>query len=236
MGTPFVRPVCNFAQRITLGLFADWKVMGRENVPPKGPLIIVANHQGNFDPPVMGVSIPRRTWFLAKVGIFRGPAARWFLGSWGAFPLNREGADVRAYRWILSKLEQGQAVVLFPEGTRNRGGMKKAKAGVVQLALKTQALLLPVGITGTERIGTWARVLNPTGRIRVNIGTVFSIPSIEGKPSAEVLDSMTDMVMRRVAALLPESYQGVYKVKPESRVAAQKAGSPGFENVTAPPT
>lgn len=206
-----VYPVCNFLQGITLSIFADLKVRGRENVPPMGPLIVVANHQSNFDPPLLGVAIPRRLRFLAKDGLFRNTLASWFLSSYGAFPLNREGADVRAYRWALKQLELDQALVMFPEGTRSRGQMKKAHPGVAQLAVKSQAPILPVGITGTERLGTFLRVFNPTGKITVNIGTVFTLPAMEGKLSKEVLDSLTDMIMYRVAALLPESYQGVYR-------------------------
>ena len=212
----FIYPVGNFLQRITLRLFADYKVTGRENVPPTGPLIIVANHQSNFDPPLLGASVPRRTWFLAKDTIFRGPLAHWFMRSYGAFPVNRAGGDVRAYRWVLNQLGKGEAVVIFPEGTRNNGALQKAVPGIVRFALKAQAPLLPVGITGTERLGTWLRVFNPTGRLRVNIGPVFSIPSVQGRPSTEDLESLTDMIMYRIADLLPEEYRGVYGAKPDT--------------------
>ena len=202
---------CNVAQKGTLHAFADWKVTGRENVPSVGPLIVVANHQSNFDPPLLAPSIPRRIRFLAKDSLFKGPAiAGWFLRGYGAFPLNRTGVDVRAHRWALDQLRRDQVIALFPEGTRSRGGMKRARPGVVRLALTTQASILPVGITGTERLGTWVRVLNPTGRITVTIGRPFTLPVIEGKPSPAVMESLTEMVMRQVADLLPESYRGVY--------------------------
>ncbi len=215
----------NITQRFTLRLFSDYRVEGRENVPPMGPLLVVSNHMSNMDPPLLGVSLPRRTWFLAKDNMFRGRGRRlkhWFLTSYGAFPLNREGADVRAYRWALSKLEQDGTLVVFPEGTRSRGAMRKGLPGVVRLALKTQAPMIPVAITGSEHLGTWARVFNPTGTIRIKIGTVFSLPSVEGKLSPEVLDSLTETVMRRIAALLPEGYRGVYGDQP---VAAAGAGA-----------
>ena len=234
--TPAVYPMMNILQRATLRLFADYEVAGKENVPPMGPLIVVVNHQSNIDPPVMGASFPRHVWFMAKDGIFRGPLANWFMRSYGAFPLNRDRMDVRAYRWILRQLDQDKAVVIFPEGTRNPGALGKARSGVVQLALKTGAPLIPVGITGTERLGSWLRVFNPTGKIRVNIGTVFSLPRIEGKPSAEVLDSLTDTVMGRVAALLPESYRGEYAIRPSAEVRAVEAGATPVENARTPPT
>lgn len=206
----WVYRICIPLQRLMLRIFADWKVIGSENVPPMGALIIIANHQSNIDPPMLSASLPRRVYFLAKKGLFMGHVITWFLRSYGAFPVDRESGDVRAYRWVISQLRAGKPVVLFPEGTRSRGGMTKAKPGIAQIALHSQASILPVGISGTERLGTWMRVFNPTGRIRVNIGPVFSIPPIEGRPSRELLESITDMIMQRVAQQIPNRYRGVY--------------------------
>lgn len=205
-----------FLQRVTLRLFADLEVIDSENVPPFGPLIIVANHQSNLDPPMIVSTVPRRVQFLAKRDIFAGPVVSWLLRQYGAYPLNREGADPRAYRWALDQLNRDKAIVIFPEGTRNPGGMKKALSGVAQLALKSEAPLLPVGITGTERMGTWLRVVNPTGRLRVKFGMAFSLPSITGRPNREVLESLTDTIMGRIAEQLPPEYRGVYSIKPRS--------------------
>jgi 1-acyl-sn-glycerol-3-phosphate acyltransferase len=214
-------PTCNVVQRFTLRTFADWKVTGRENVPSMGPLVVVANHLSNLDPPLLGACLPRRIRFLAKDSLFvGGPLVRWFLGSYGAFPVNREGADVRAYRWALNLLNNDGAIVIFPEGTRSRNAqLQKAKPGVVGLVRSTKASILPVAITGTERMGTWLRVVNPTGRIRVRIGEVFSLPDIEGRLNKEVQESLNTMIMHRVAELLPEEYRGEYSD------LAQTAGS-----------
>jgi 1-acyl-sn-glycerol-3-phosphate acyltransferase len=203
---------CNVAESGLLSVFADWKVEGRENVPPLGSVIVVANHISNFDPSLMSTSFPRRIWFLAKKELFKGPG-KWFFPTYGAFPVNRTGSDTAAYRWALDKLAHGQCLMLFPEGTRSpSGGMKKAQPGIVRLAMKSQATIVPIGITGSENMKSALRVFYPTGRLRVNIGRPFSLPSIEGKPSAAVLQSMTDMIMNRIAILLPEEYQGEYRI------------------------
>ena len=205
--------VSNFLQRITLRVFADWKVTGTENVPPMGPLVIVANHLSNLDPSMLGCSVPRRLRYLAKDNLFRaaGPPGRWFLTNYGAFPVDRAGADVGAFRWSLRQLQQDSALVVFPEGTRSRtASMNEAKSGVVSLILKSGAPVLPVGISGTENMQTFLRVANPTGKIRINIGQPFSLPSIEGRPNRELLKSLTTDIMWRICDLLPEDYHGYY--------------------------
>ena len=216
--------ISNFLQRCTLRTFSDYKVTGTENVPPMGPLVVIANHMSNLDPSFLSASVPRRLKYLAKDNLFRaiGPVGRWYLRNYGAFPIDRVGVDARAFRWALRQLQQDAALVVFPEGTRSRtASLNEAKAGAVSLILKSGAPVLPVGITGTERMQPFLRVVNPTGKIRVNIGQPFSLPSIEGRPSRELLRSMTTDIMHRVCDLLPESYHGVYaRGRPEEHVHA----------------
>ena len=92
--------------------------------------------------------------------------------------------------------------------------MKKAQPGVVRLAMKSQAAIVPVGISGTDGMNSPLHVFRPTGRLRINIGRAFTLPDIEGRPSAAVLQSLTDMIMSRVAMMLPPAYQGVYRPRP----------------------
>ena len=204
---------CNFLQRLTLRLLADYEVTGLDNVPGTGPLLIVANHQSNIDPSLIGATVPRRTWFLAKHTMFHNYISSRFLRAYGAFPLNRLGGDIRAYRWLLGQLKNNKAVVVFPEGTRSNGILQKASVGLVKFALKAQVPILPVGITGTEKLGTILRVINPTGSIKVNIGNVFSIPYTGGPVNSESLEYFTNMIMYRIADLLPEQKRGVYAIK-----------------------
>ena len=211
-------PICEFLQRRAISALADWAVTGLENVPPWGPLIIVSNHLSQSDPSFIGAAIPRRPRFLAKKELFANPIAGPLIRSYGGFPLNRQGGDLAAYRWAMKLLERDGTLVLFPEGTRSPKGLRRARDGATRIALASQDTLLPVGITGTENFGTWARVFFPNARIRVNVGKPFTLPHVEGKPSKEVLGSLTDLVMLRIAMLLPPEYRGVYGVTP--------AGSP----------
>ena len=196
--------------RACFSAFAWWRVEGREGIPPRGRLLVVANHQSNADPPVVAASLPRRVWFVAKRGLFRGHVASALLRSWGIHPMDRDGKDTEALRWILQTLEQEQVVAIFPEATRSPHAMRKAGRGVAFIAMTAHTTILPIGITGTENISTMWRIPFPFCRINVNIGQPFSLPAIEGKLDNAILDSLTEMIMLRVAALLPEEYRGFY--------------------------
>ena len=190
--------------------FGGFEVRGREAVPPRGRLLVVANHQSNADPPVLAAALPRHVSFVGKRALLRWPIASWYLRTIGSFPIDRDGRDTEAVRWILRSLEKEEVVGIFPEGTRSLHGMRRATHGIAYLALKSNATILPVGITGTEKIQQIWRVPMPLCRLRVNIGQPFSLPVIEGRLETPVLKSLADMIMERVAALLPEKYRGAY--------------------------
>ena len=160
----WVYRLCIPMQRLMLRLFADWQVNGIENVPPMGALIIIANHQSNFDPPLLSASIPRRVYFLAKSSLFMGHAITWFLNSYGASPVNRDGGDIRAYRWVISQLRAGKPVVLFPEGTRSRTGMMRAKSGIAQIAIQSAGVHPAYWHRGDASAGNLDESLQPDGQ------------------------------------------------------------------------
>ncbi|MBI2165917.1 MAG: 1-acyl-sn-glycerol-3-phosphate acyltransferase [Chloroflexi bacterium] len=205
--------ISKFLMRGSLRLFARWQVIGVENVPPMGPLIVVANHLSNLDPPLLMSSLPRRLQFLAKRPLFALPPAALFLRAYGAHPVAVDEPDVAALLWVRRVLRRDGAIALFPEAHRNPGkGMQKGAPGIALLALRTQAPILPIGITGTGHIGAIWRVVIPTGDITVRVGQPFSLPIIEGKLERAQLQELTDTIMRRVAMLLPSEYQGVYQL------------------------
>jgi 1-acyl-sn-glycerol-3-phosphate acyltransferase len=197
--------------KLTFNTLAKWKVEGKENIPPKGPLLVVSNHLSNGDPPVVMVGFNRPLHALAKDGLFRNPVFGAYLRSMGAHSVNPDGTDKAAIRWALRLLAQDRAVLMFPEGTRSmKPGMRPAYIGVAYLALKSQAPVIPVALTGTEAIGPIWRLTIPLCSIHVRIGQAFTLPVIEGKLDKNVLQQMTELIMSRVAALLPPDYRGHY--------------------------
>jgi 1-acyl-sn-glycerol-3-phosphate acyltransferase len=201
----------NVLMKWALRFWGDWQVEGRENVPQDGPLIVVSNHLSNLDPPILAASIPRRLYFMAKRGIFHDPVVSSFLKAWGAFPLNRDGADISAIRWSLQTLERGGGLAIFPEGTRSPKGIKNPISGVALIARKSGAPILPVGITGTESVGPPWQIAFPRGEFKVNIGTPFTAgQNYDSETSRNDLEATTNDIMERVASLLPKNYRGIY--------------------------
>lgn len=186
------------------------EVTGREGVPPYGPLIVASNHLSFTDPPLLVASIRRPLHFMGKQELFANPVTRYFMKSFNVSSYNRSGVGLDTVKTLLEMLAEDKAVVIFPEGHRSElHSLQKGMLGVVYLAMKSQAPILPVGITGTERIRAW-RMPVPLRRLKANIGQPFTLPVIEGKVSKEVMNSMLDMIMGRIASLLPDSYRGVY--------------------------
>ncbi|HIB35556.1 MAG TPA: 1-acyl-sn-glycerol-3-phosphate acyltransferase [Dehalococcoidia bacterium] len=205
-------------QKLLLNIFADWEVTGGENVPPGGPLIVASNHLSQCDPSYITIAVKRHVRFLAKRELFAHPIASPLLYAYGAHPLNRSNVDVNAYKWAINLLTTDGTLALFPEGTRSPKGLRKARTGIVKLALLTGAPILPLAITGTENFGNWARgVFVPTAKIRVTVGTPFSLPVIEGRISNAVAESLLNTIMERIAFLLPPKYRGVYQIPTGNR-------------------
>lgn len=205
---PFFYSLCNLTMKGLLLLLSDWEVEGRGNVPHSGPLIVVANHLNLPDPPLLTASIPRRIIFMAKEELFRsrgGPFIRWF----GAFPVRRGELDREAIRQAMKVLDAGLALGMFPEGRRSPNSqLILAEPGTALIALRSRAPILPVGISGTEKVQGLS-IFRHRPRIRVNIGQPFTLP-FEGRPTREKLSQATELIMRRIAELLPPKYQGVY--------------------------
>ncbi|MCL0057924.1 1-acyl-sn-glycerol-3-phosphate acyltransferase [Dehalococcoidales bacterium] len=196
--------------RISLILLTHWQVKGKENIPSQGPLLIVANHLNLADPPLLGVSLNRKVVFMAKEELFRSPFSSYFVRSFGSFPVRRGQLDREALRQANRFLTQGLALVMFPEGKRSKNGqLQPASPGSALIALRSGVPILPVGITGTEKIRGLAWLWRRP-RITVNIGHPFYLPPVSSNLTKAKLAELTNFIMRRIAELLPPEYQGNY--------------------------
>ncbi|MCK5785524.1 MAG: 1-acyl-sn-glycerol-3-phosphate acyltransferase [Candidatus Sabulitectum sp.] len=127
------------------------KVENRKNFP-RGSLILAGNHISNWDPPFIAAAVPRAVHFMAKSSLFKTRFLSWAMYKLGAFPINRRSAvNSGALNTAIELVNQGEAVIIFPEGTRSRNGkMLTAKAGVGYIAHATGAPVLPFFLKGMD--------------------------------------------------------------------------------------
>jgi 1-acyl-sn-glycerol-3-phosphate acyltransferase len=137
--------------RLTFGFLFRLKSSGQENIPDDGPLIFCCNHTSNMDPLIMGTPIRRKVHYMAKEELFRIPVVGWLITQWGAFPVKRGGVSKESIKLAIQLLKNGKAMGIFPEGTRkNAGGM--GKKGAAMLALRSNAIVIPVAIVGEYKL------------------------------------------------------------------------------------
>ncbi len=152
---------------ILVTLFAI-RYKGRENIPDQGGLLICANHQSFFDPPLIGSGFNRRLNFLARKTLFRFAPFRWIIEFLDAIPIDREGSGLSGLKETLRRLKRGELVLIFPEGTRTRDGqVAPLKPGFVALARRSRVPLLPVGLDGAY--DAWPRRVRFPRRARVHV-------------------------------------------------------------------
>jgi 1-acyl-sn-glycerol-3-phosphate acyltransferase len=141
-----------YSLNLLFSSFFDWRVEGKENIPRQGPLIIASNHIALIDPPYIGSCVPREIAFMAKKELFRHPALRAMITYHNAFPIRRGGWDSQAFRLLKEKLDQGLAVLVFPEGTRSKTeDFLDPKPGIGLILKQYEVPVIPLYIAGTNR-------------------------------------------------------------------------------------
>jgi 1-acyl-sn-glycerol-3-phosphate acyltransferase len=194
-------------------VFLSWKVEGRGNIPSNGPFIVIANHVHALDPILLMLGFPQWINFMAKEELFRSPGLRHIMRWAQVFPVSRRGTlkdKQETLRKAKDILDNGLILGMFPEGKRSRDGrLNIGKSGSAAIAAKANAPVLPVGVVGTDKIKgiswLWKR---PS--ILINIGESFKLPPVDGKLNRSQMKSLTDLMMTKIAALLPPEYQGAY--------------------------
>jgi 1-acyl-sn-glycerol-3-phosphate acyltransferase len=134
-------------------LFFRIEIKGLDNVPKSEGILVCPNHYTNWDPLLVGITFPRKVRFLAKHDVFKIPVIGYLLKKAGMIPVKRGEADINAIKTTIKALKENQAIGLFPEGTRIKGGeLGKANPGVAMFSIKSGKSVLPVLVSGNYKL------------------------------------------------------------------------------------
>jgi 1-acyl-sn-glycerol-3-phosphate acyltransferase len=181
-------------------------VIGADNIPLTGPVLIAPIHRSNVDFAFSLFISPRKVFFMAKEGIFHPAIFGALLTRLGAFPVDRTSADRESLRLSEEVLKRGQALVLFPEGTRKEGtAVEPLHDGAAFIAARTGAKIVPVGIAGSERAMPVGAKLPRLARIQIVVGTPIDPPISEGRISRSQINEKTEQLRRELEAVYAEA-------------------------------
>ena len=165
--------------------------LGTEHIP-EGGVILASNHRSFLDPFAIGCCLGRPIYFVAKQELFKNPMLGWSLNCLGAFPIKRGASDDESVATSLALLERGQAVVIFPEGTRIRtGSLASPKRGVGRLALQSGKPVVPIAVTKSERARRGWRI-RPV-RVHLRFGPALTFPRVDD-PSPFLAGEVTERI------------------------------------------
>ena len=186
----FVRTVIRIFTKIVYRV----KVEGRENIPLEGPVIYCGNHKSYLDPQLIVVTAKRHVRFLAKDELGKNPLFNILGNMFDVIRVKRDSKDITALKEAIKTLKQGEAIAIFPEGTRN--GLEKGekvKDGAAFFAVRTGAKVLPIGITGGEK---------PFRKTVIKYGNTLDFSKYKGQDKdKEVLENVTDEIMDNIIEL-----------------------------------
>jgi 1-acyl-sn-glycerol-3-phosphate acyltransferase len=188
---------------------------GLENLPSRGPALVVANHLGDADL-VVGIAYsPYPIDSTAKAELYDFPIIGSLLRAYGVIWVHRGQPDRRALRAITEGLKEGRLIAIAPEGRESlTGALEEGTGGAAYLALKAKVPLLPITFTGTENKRVYDNLKHlRRSKITITVGSPFRIDEFPDRHKA--IEVGTQKIMRTLAAQLPPEYRGVYKTSLE---------------------
>jgi 1-acyl-sn-glycerol-3-phosphate acyltransferase len=173
---------------------------GTDNMPYSGPAIVITNHKANIDPVICGMVFDRPLRYMAKKELFGNAALRKLIVALGAFPIDRGAGDRAALTTSLDVLKEGEVLLMFPEGHRQRDdAVHEFLPGVGMIALRSGAPVVPMAMDGTQRMVRDGRPGLPA--LRILVGPPLDLSDISGRNSKAYQEAA-----RRIQAAVAELY------------------------------
>jgi len=206
-----IKLLTNLVMRFMLFVVCNIDKKTLKVVPYQGPMIFIGNHINFLDVITsLTFSYPRKIFFLVKKETFETPFLRLLFNSWGSIPVARGTADFQALNKAADVLNQGHFFAISPEGTRTKDGrLIQAHAGMVIIALKSKATIMPIVQYGGEKFFENIRKLRRT-KITIQVGAPFIICPSRAYPDRKERQLIADEIMYQIAELLPAEYRGYY--------------------------
>ncbi len=181
------------------------RVIGAEHVPASGPVVVVANHTGLMDGPVLVGAVPRGAAVLVRRGFFVGPLG-WLLRASGQIPVDDADGGRSALAAARKHLRAGGLVAVFPEGSRGKGDAADARAGAAWLALDAGAVVVPAAVLGTRRTGESVhRLPGVRRRLAVEFGEPLHIERSDGMSGRDALVTANEQIRVALAAVVGDA-------------------------------
>jgi len=184
--------ICRAILRFIYSTWYRSEVIGVDHIPSSGPVVVCSNHISTFDPPTLGIWMPRQIRYMAKAELFRIPVFGWLIRQLGAFPVKRGGVSKESIRLAIDLLKSGELIGVFPEGTRNRASSGMGKRGAMHLAFKSGATVVPAAIIASYK---------PFSKVKVIYGEPVDITEYIEQGTSEAQEAATELVMSKIQQL-----------------------------------
>lgn len=217
-----IKPFSKMITDYYINKYARIEIDGIENLKNlEQPVIFVSNHLSNSDGLILNRVLKKfKPFFVAGVKLASNPVSRIGLEAVNIIPIHPNTPDTEALRKCIEKIKEGKSILIFPEGTRSRTGkMIEGKKGVVLIAKKTGAKIVPLGLTGTEKLmpindKDMSTEKFTNANVKVTIGEPFYLPdkSIEDEKE-KYNEKCLNIIMMKISHLLPNEYRGIYRDK-----------------------
>lgn len=187
--------IVRFLLAVAARIVFRMKISGTDNIPEEGPFILCSNHIHSYDPAMLAISMKRQLRFMAKKELFEKKMSGGFFRALGAFPVDREAADLSSYRNAMKALKSGMGLLVFSQGTRmQKLNIKGAKGGVALFGVKSKAPIIPAGISGSYRL------FSP---LTIRFGPAIILDDVyDNRLKSEQIESIMSEIMSKVEELV----------------------------------